>query len=178
MDEIAARAHISKTSLYREHPSKAALYAAVVRDWAAAGRDSTRPALERLVASEDVRQGLIELGETMRAGILSPAVLQMRRLVTSEAAAHPEVADAYLTESWDMNIERLADALRSLTQNGRLRALEPHLAAEQLTWLVIGAPLNAQLLSADTDRARSSVADAIDLFLAGYGMDGCSRAAS
>lgn len=168
MDEVARRAKVSKASLYREHPSKTALYAAVVNQWVTAGRDSMRPALERLVAAPDVRQGLVELAETMRAGILSPAVLQMRRLVTGEALTQPDVAAAYLEDSWHTNISKLADALHTLAEYGQLRIPNPHLAAEQLTWLIIGAPLNAQLLTNGRQSETAPVTEAVDLFMSGY----------
>ena len=168
MDEVAKRAKISKASLYRAHSSKSELYAAVVHQWAAAGSGAMRPALERLQGSEDIRQGLINLAETMHAGILSEPVLAMRRLVTSEADSHPDVAAMYLDESWNANIGNLADTLRRVTEQGTLDITDSHLAAEQFTWLVIGAPLNARLLGGrHTDG--TSVTDAVDLFLAQYG---------
>lgn len=170
MDEVAKRAKISKASLYREHSSKPALFAAVVRDWAHAGRDAMRPALARLGESGDVRAALVELGETMRAGILSTPVLEMRRLVTAEATAHPDVAERYLEESWNANIENLAAALQGISEQGRLQIEDSHAAAEQFTWLVIGAPLNAQLLGGAP--AGAYVSRAVELFLAGYGVDG------
>lgn len=166
MDEVARRARVSKASLYREHASKNALYAAVVRQWAALGRDAMRPALERLRGSADVRAGLVDLAETMRAGILSEPVLAMRRLVTAEAATSPEVAATYLQESWNRNIRDLADALAGIAASGWLVVEDPHVAAEQFTWLVIGAPLNARLLGGTSTDAQ--VAPAVDLFLAGY----------
>lgn len=169
MEEVATRARISKSSLYREHPSKAALYSAVVSDWVAAGRDSMRPALDLLITTGDPRRGLIDLATTMRQGILSPEVLQMRRLITSEAASHPDVAAAYLKQSWERNIESLGGALRVLAEDGRLQLSQPMLAAEQLTWLVIGAPLNAHLLTTESVTPTSSVEDAVELFLARYG---------
>ena len=143
MDEIAARARISKASLYREHPSKAALFSAVVSDWAAAGRDAMRPALAQLVAGTNISADLVDLARTIRAGVLSPEVLGMRRLVTSEAARHPAIAALYLAESWERNIDALADAFRALDRQGRLRIVDARLAADQFTWLTIGAPLNA-----------------------------------
>lgn len=170
MDEVAKRARISKASLYREHASKSALYAAVVRQWAAAGRDAMRPALERLQGSADLRDGLIELAGTMRAGILSEPVLAMRRLVTAEAATSPEVAATYLAESWERNIGDLAEALRAISEAGGLRVEDPAAAAEQFTWLVVGAPLNARLLGGGSDA--TPVARAVDLFLAGYAPQG------
>lgn len=166
MDEVARRARISKASLYREHASKSALYAAVVHHWTLAGRDAMRPALERLRASDDLRRGLVDLAETMRAGILSPPVVAMRRLVTAEAREQPEVAATYLEESWNTSIRRLAEALQALAGSGRLRIEDPAAAAEQFTWLVIGAPLNARMLGGDG--SATGVDAAVDLFLAGY----------
>jgi len=130
-----------------------------------------RPHLQRLESAEDTREGLIALAEIMRAGILSREVLRMRRLVTSEAERLPEVAAAYLEDSWERNIRALAETLRALADRGRLRVSDPHLAAEQLTWLVIGAPLNRRLLAGTDDDAgpAAPVATAVDLFLAGYG---------
>jgi hypothetical protein len=53
---------------------------------------------------------------------------------------------------------------------GHEGALEGH-AADQLTWLVIGSPLNRCLLTGTEGAAEDAapVADAVDLFLAGYG---------
>jgi len=170
MDEVARRARISKASLYREHTSKSALYAAVVRHWVSAGRNAMRPALELLRGSADVRAGLLGLAATMRAGILSPPVLAMRRLVTAEAAEQPAVARTYLEESWNANIRALAETLRAIAAEGRLRIDDPQAAAEQFTWLIIGAPLNARLLAAPDDAdADADDAGAVDLFLAAYG---------
>ncbi|MDN3239671.1 TetR/AcrR family transcriptional regulator [Glycomyces tritici] len=171
MDEVAARAQISKASLYREHQNKDALFAAVVHAWAGAGRDAMRPHLERLARCGDVREGLVELANLMRAGILSPAVLNMRRLVTSEARRLPEVAADYLEHSWERNISALAEALAALEDRGLLRLRDPLAAADQLTWLVIGSPLNRRLLTgSDTaDAPEAPVDDAVDLFLARYG---------
>ncbi|WP_217183891.1 TetR/AcrR family transcriptional regulator [Streptomyces sp. AC495_CC817] len=168
MDEVARRARVSKSSLYREHPSKDALYAAVVHHWALAGRDAMSGPLAALVSSSDVRAGLIELAETMRRGILSAPVLEMRRLVTSEAVSQPDVARSYLEESWNTNIRNLATAMRRLAADGRLRVSdsEADAAAEQFTWLVIGAPLNAQLLGGEG--SGPSASDAVDVFLARY----------
>ena len=169
MEEIARRARISKASLYREHGSKSALYAAVVENWAAAGRDAMRPALDELRGSGNVESGLIDLAETMRAGILSPPVMAMRMLVTAEATAQPDVAATYLEQSWCRNIRNLAAALDHLAAAGRLRIDDAHEAAEQFTWLVIGAPLNARMLGAE-DTETPSISGAVDLFLARYGV--------
>lgn len=130
MDQVARRARISKASLYREHASKSALYAAVVRQWARAGQDAMRPALKRMQQSADLRRGLVDLAETMRTGILSPPVMALRRLVTAEASDHPDVARMYLENSWNANIAHLAAALRAVDASGRLRLRDSHAAAD------------------------------------------------
>ncbi|MDP9028603.1 MAG: TetR/AcrR family transcriptional regulator [Actinomycetota bacterium] len=168
MDEVATRARISKASLYREHPSKTALYAAVVSDWADAGRDAMRPALDRLLAGSDTPADLADLGMTIREGVLSSTVLAMRRLVTSETRAHPEVARRYFSESWDRNIQDLSVAFEQLNEQRRLVLDDPRRAAEEFTWLIVGAPLNEALLTGAAAENAPTVDSAVRLFLSRY----------
>jgi TetR/AcrR family transcriptional repressor of mexJK operon len=170
MDEVAARARISKSSLYREHRSKSALYAAVVSDWAASGRDAMRPALDRLSDDSDVERGLTQLAEAMLRAMLSPVVVEMRRLVVNEAKSQPQVAGAYLKESWDRNIAGLAEALEGMHHRGRLSIDDARAAAEDFTWLVVGSPLNSALLGVQPNPAPDRPSRSVALFLARYGV--------
>jgi TetR/AcrR family transcriptional repressor of mexJK operon len=174
MDAVAARARISKASLYQAHPSKDALFAAVVRDWAARGRDAMRPHLDLFLGTDDTASALLTLARTMQAGILSADVLRMRRLVASEAGRFPEVAAGYVADSWDRNIANLGAALGELDRRGRLRTGDPATAAQQFTWLVVAAPLNDRTLRGDDTPPDRAALDAIahaavDTFLARYG---------
>jgi TetR/AcrR family transcriptional regulator, mexJK operon transcriptional repressor len=174
MDAVAAQARISKTSLYQAHPSKDALFAAVVRDWAARGRDAMRPHLDRFLATDDVRTGLLTLARVVQFGVLSPDVLRMRRLVASEAARFPDVAAGYLSDSWDRNIANLGAALAELARRGRIRCDEPGVAAHQFTWLVVAEPLNDRTLRGDdttppAGHLESIARAAVETFLARYG---------
>ena len=171
MDAVAAEARISKASLYQQHPGKDALYAAVVLDWAARGRDAMRPHLELLLAADDLPAGLLTLARTVQAAVLSPDVLRMRRLVAAEAARHPEVAARYAAESWDRNIAALSDALAELSRRGALRVDAPMVAAAQFTWLAVGPPLNDQTLREqlpDPPTLDTVAREAVDTFLARY----------
>jgi TetR/AcrR family transcriptional repressor of mexJK operon len=169
MAEVAAQAQISKASLYREHPSKDALYAAVVSGWAAAGRDAMRPALDKLIEGTDIGADLTAFARTLRSAVLSPEVLSMQRLVSSETVSNPTVAALYFTESWQRNIADLADAFRNLDDNQRLSIADPATAADQFTWLIVGAPLNQMLLTNGAQTpATGSIPAAIELFLAKY----------
>src|SRR3954451_2700071 len=142
MDAVAARAHVSKQSLYAAYPSKGDLYEAVVRDWVDLGYDALAPHTEALAQTDDVRAGLLALAGALQAGILSPPVLKMRTLIAAQADAFPHVAADYASRSWDRNISHLAQALRTLRDRGLLDLDDASVAAEQFVWLVIGAPLN------------------------------------
>ncbi|WP_166790698.1 TetR/AcrR family transcriptional regulator C-terminal domain-containing protein [Cryobacterium sp. MDB1-18-2] len=129
--------------------------------------------MAQLVDGKDISADLFDLAVTIRAGVLSPDVLGMRRLITSEAARHPAVAALYLADSWERNIDALADAFRALDRQGRLRIVDARVAADQSTWLTVGAALNALLLThiADHDTA-TTTASAVELFLSGYAVLG------
>jgi AcrR family transcriptional regulator len=148
MHEVARRAGVSKASLYSEHPSKDALFAAMVADWAVQGRGAMRPALEVLLAAGSVRDGLVTFARTMQAAVLDDGPLRMRRLVAAESPRFPDVAAQYVAASWDTNIDDLAGALAQLAARGELDLPNPRITAEHLTWMVVGGPLNAQTLGA------------------------------
>jgi len=174
MDAVAAAARISKQSLYAAYPSKDDLFAAVVRGWVDRGYDAMRPHSDALAAAADVRLGLKHLAAVMQAGILSPDVLAIRRLVAAEADRFPEVAADYVTRSWDRNVKQLARALATLDARGLLDVAEPDLAADQLVWLVVGGALNRLSLHVGgrppSGRQLSTVADeAVETFLRRYG---------
>jgi TetR/AcrR family transcriptional regulator, mexJK operon transcriptional repressor len=148
MDAVAAQAKISKQTLYAQYPSKDALYAAVVRDWVDQGHDALAPQARALLESDDLEAALRRFAGVLQAGILSEPVLKMRALVAAEADTHPVVASDYVRRSWDRNLSLLAGTLTKLTQQGRLTADHPDIAAEQFVWLVVGAPLNRLELTA------------------------------
>jgi AcrR family transcriptional regulator len=174
MDAVAEQAHISKQSLYRDYPSKDALYSAVVRDWVDRGYDAMRPHAAALAEARQAREGLLGLARVLQAGLLSLPVLQMRTLIAAEAQRFPDVAADYVTRSWTRNIRMLAEALSVLTARGLLCVDAPDLAAEQLTWLVIAAPLNRLTLQAGADpyaadELESLATQGVTTFLSRYG---------
>jgi len=180
MDAVAAGAHISKQSLYRDYASKDALYAAVVRDWVDRGYDAMRPHATALAHTDDPRTGLLRLARALQAGLLSPAVLQMRTLIAAQAPQFPDVAADYVTRSWTRNIRALAEALLVLADRGMLHLDDPDpapdLAAEQLTWLVVAAPLNRLTLQAGAhpwpdDELHAVAEQGVATFLSRYGAD-------
>lgn len=173
MDAIAARARVSKQSLYAAYPSKAALYAAVVHDWVDQGHDALAPEARLLAECTDVHDGLSRFVRVLQAGILSAPVLRMRELVAAEADAFPEVAADYVERSWRRNTARLARTLTQLQGRGMLQLPDAEMAAEQLIWLAIAAPMNEISLrgaghSYGHDRLERVATEAVSTFLSRY----------
>ena len=175
MGDIAQRAGVSKSSLYREHSSKDDLFTAVVTDWAEQGRGAMAPHLEALLAEPDIAQALTEFSTVLLAAVTAPPVVGMRRLIAAEADRFPDVAELYLRLSWQTNLHALANALAQLDQQGRLTVDDPATAAEQLVWMSVGAPLNAYTLgaagAADQDRD-VGIHHTVETFLARYATAG------
>ncbi len=146
---IAARAGISKSSLYREHESKSALFVAVIADWTNRGREAMRPHLLALADSTDVEHGLRQFATVLSSAILSPDVSAMRRLVAAEARRFPDTAARYLETSWQANIDALADTLATMTDRGLINADDSTTAADQLVWLTVGRDLNAATITGE-----------------------------
>lgn len=172
VNDIAARAGISKSSLYRDYESKHALFEAVVTDWTTRGRDSVRPHLEALAHTSDLDHALRDFATVLRAAILSPEVTAMRRLVAAESRRFPDVAALYLETSWQANIAALAATLSIMADRGLIDTDDPHTAAEQLVWLTVGPAMNATTITGqrqhdDTD-AQQQLEAAVHTFLARY----------
>jgi AcrR family transcriptional regulator len=177
MEAIARKARISKSSLYRDYPSKDRLYAAVVDDWVTRGRDAMRPHTEALTRARDIPAALRALARTLQEAILSSSVLRMRTLVTAEAERFPEVAADYVERSWQRNIASLGEAFTVLAERGEIHTPRPTVAAEQFTWLSVAAPLNRATLTANLVPSSpwelDSIAEqAVSTFLARYGESG------
>lgn len=174
MDAVAARARISKQTLYRQYPAKGALFAAVVRDWVDRGHDAMRPHTSALLEATDTREGLLRLARVLQAGVLSGPVLQMRTLVAAEADRFPEVAADYVTRSWERNQRLLGETLAVLAGRQQLTVEKSDVAAEQFTWLVLGAPLNRLTLQAgaqpyDDETLEIIATEAVATFLSRFG---------
>lgn len=171
MNDVAVKAGISKSSLYREHESKDALFVAVVADWTQRGRDSMRPFLDELRETPDIELGLQEFATVLLTALLSPEVADMRRLVAAEAKRFPHVAELYLQTSWHANIAALADTLSITAEQGRLAIDDAYIAAEQLVWLTVGPSLNALTIAGQHHDTQNSpcVRPAVRTFIAQYG---------
>jgi TetR/AcrR family transcriptional regulator, mexJK operon transcriptional repressor len=174
MDEIAAQAAVSKQTVYKNFSDKEQLFSDIVLG-AAARADEFIQALPRVLAgTDDLRAGLQALARQYLATVMQPRLLQLRRLIISEAGRFPDLARTYYRRVPERVMDALAAQLGELAGRGLLRVDDPHVAASHLAFLILGLPLDRamflgtghELSAAELDRRAD---DAVDVFLAAYG---------
>ena len=175
-DEVAARASVSKQTVYKHFADKQHLFAAVIIETTVGVAGQLAGiAASTLDGAQDVRKALRELADGWLRGMLQPDVLRLRRLVIAEAERFPEVGQAWFDRGFDRALLILGQSLQRLADRGLLRDLgDPTLAADQFAGLVLYRPVN-QVMFAGTDATPPAdtlgrIADAaVDVFLAAYG---------
>jgi TetR/AcrR family transcriptional regulator, mexJK operon transcriptional repressor len=175
-DEVAARASVSKQTLYKHFADKQHLFAEVILDTTVQVVDGLSNAVaSTLEDAEDVRKALRDLADGFLRGLLQPDVLRLRRLVIAEADRFPEVGRAWFDRGFDRTLVILGEAMRRLADRGLLHNLsDPTLAAYQFAGLVLYQPMN-QIMFAGPDALPPAdklnrIADsAVEMFLATYG---------
>jgi TetR/AcrR family transcriptional regulator, mexJK operon transcriptional repressor len=176
MDEVAARASVSKQTVYKQFQDKQHLFAEIILDTTVHVVDRlSNAAANTLQDAQDVRKALRDLADGLLRGLLQPDVLRLRRLVIAEADRFPEVGRAWFDQGFDRALVILGESMQRLADRGLLRNLgDPTLAAYQFAGLVMYQPMN-QVMFAGTDALPpddklNRIADsAVDVFLATYG---------
>ncbi len=133
VDDIAARAGVSKATLYNHFHEKRALFIATF-DAAAEGM---RAELEAVLAepSDDLEQTLQRVGERIISIFVSPAALALQRNISSELARFPELGPALYERGPCLTIELLERFVVGWAERGLLRLEDPHVAAVHLVML-------------------------------------------
>lgn len=135
MDTIAARAGVSKQTVYNHFHSKDGLFKATVADLTSA---LMAPLVVRERGGQPPERLLRQLAVDYLTLMLQPSSLALHRLVVAEATRFPElVAEIYAVGTGRM-LATLADYLEWETRNGRLQVYAPAVAAEQFVGLLTG----------------------------------------
>jgi TetR/AcrR family transcriptional repressor of mexJK operon len=169
MDEIAAKAAVSKATVYSHFGNKEALFEAIIRELC-----------QRLVTP-------LRLGDSERADpvatltafarsyvdvLLDPASLALHRLLVAEATRNPDLAAASYKGGGAQAVRALAEYLAEETAKGTLDVPQPQIAAEQLFGMLNGHLQVRALFHIETRPATDTldrfVATAVDAFLRAY----------
>ena len=174
MDELAARSQVSKQTVYKHFGSKEALFVELVTSMTDAASSTVHNEIPDAAAAADVPDYLRDYAERQLAVVMTPRLLQLRRLVIGEVSRFPELARALYERGPRRAMDSLAAAFARLDDRGLLRVPDPEAAASHFNWLVMGEPVNRAMLLGDAaipDEGwrRKHVQDAVDVFLAAYG---------
>ncbi len=127
MSRIAARAGVSKGTLYNYFGGKAELFAA----WVARECEELRHAFDTQDPDDAPSAALRAIGLRMLQLMMSNAGLTIFRMTVAEAFKFPELARAYYDTGPRMAVGFLADWLARQAAAGRLDVADPVFAAEQ-----------------------------------------------
>jgi TetR/AcrR family transcriptional repressor of mexJK operon len=173
MDDIAERSGVAKQTVYAHFGSKEALFVELVTSMTREAGDpvyADHPAIESL---EDLSRILEQMLGRQLDIVLTPRLLQLRRLVIGEVPRFPALARALAEHGPHRAVEAMAGLLAEVNDRGVIAVPNPREAAAQLNWLVMGEPLNDAMLLGDDAvptraKRRAHVRRAVATFLAAY----------
>lgn len=173
MDEIAELSEVSKQTIYKHFTSKEALFVEIVTTMTSSAGDMVhhelppldREALGAYLEDYACRQLLV---------VLTPRLMQLRRLVIGEVSRFPELARVLYERGPQRAMAALAAAFQQLGERGLLVVDNPAVVASNFNWLVMSGPLNQAMLLGDAAipteaELRKTAAEAVRVFLAAYG---------
>ncbi|RJF87356.1 TetR/AcrR family transcriptional regulator [Oleomonas cavernae] len=174
MDEVAARAAVSKQTVYKQFVGKEALFVEIVSSMTRVAGDKVQREISELGERDDPGKELLAYAERQLTVVLTPRLMQLRRLVIGEASRFPALGKALHEGGPARAIAGLASAFARWSARGLLRVDDAPRAAAQFNWLVMGEPVNRAMLLGDAAipgpaALRRQAADGVRVFLAAYG---------
>jgi TetR/AcrR family transcriptional regulator, mexJK operon transcriptional repressor len=169
IESVAARAGVSKRTIYDRFDGKAALFAAVVHRIIDAIRP---PPSVPLLAGASLPEILRRLGGLILQATLSPQAIALHRLVTGESSRFPELASAVENDGGQAEATALIAGLLSRElPKLKLSPQDQVFAAQQFIYMVVTLPqrraigFGTPMTAAELDAWAQKV---VILFLEGY----------
>ena len=182
MDDVAAKAAVSKPTVYKYFSDKERLFAEIVRATTGEIDDLVRLVIETIVGRTSVESDLIVLARHFITALMQPRILRLRRLVIANADRFPDVGRSWYEQGFERVLATLAISFQGLADRKLLHVDDPLLAANHFVGLLLWIPVNKAMFTGDHDSSpedleRSTVA-AVHAFLRGYGSTSRSVARS
>jgi len=179
LDQVARAAGITKGTIYLYYRSKEDLFLATLRAKSAevfgvlegAGQGG---------AGKDFRRQLTAFAERAYRAIGSPEALPLLQMVFAEAGRFPETAELFFREIILKNNRRLAAALEEGIAAGKIRPVDPLVAARCLIGMLLVFVLSQKLLGGERVLPLSEqrvLRTVTSIFLDGIARRGGKRAA-
>ncbi|HEY1323663.1 MAG TPA: TetR/AcrR family transcriptional regulator [Streptosporangiaceae bacterium] len=152
MDEVAARAAVSKQTVYKHFADKERLFAEIVLRAVDEIDDLFTESALTLHDTDNLDGDLRALGRQFVFWLMQPDVLRLRRLIISEANRFPELSRTWYERGFQRVISTLATALAHLAERGLLRVDDPVISASQFMGMILWIPVNRAMFCGDSER--------------------------
>ncbi|MFG3683293.1 TetR/AcrR family transcriptional regulator [Micromonospora chalcea] len=164
---VAAGAGVSKATLFKQFPTKAALFDAIVIDsWA-------RNEVADVPPAGDLAAGLTVLGRHYATLLSRPEMTDLFRIVIAELPRFPELARAHFSQGKLPYFETVRLYLVTEHEAGAADIADPELAATQFLGMISNYLLWPSLVLPDwtvtPDRTTAVVDEAVRTMVARYG---------
>ena len=171
MDDVAAKAGVSKPTIYKHFGDKDRLFSATIEAEIADAESNTQALINALPTTQDLARDLRRFARAHVADVMQPQLVRMRRRLIGEAERFPDLAATWFRNGPARGHSTLAAVFSKLADRGLLSIEDPLVAAEQFNWLAL-IPLNRAMFFIDPigSRELQQAADrAVDVFLSAYG---------
>ncbi len=177
MDTVAENAGVSKQTVYAHFGSKEALFIEVVEEMTGGAAREIGEDVEEVLDDRPVADYLIDVAVDQLTVVLTPRLMQLRRMVIGEVERFPALGRSLYVNGPIRSINRLTRAFEHYTRIGQLETPDPVVAATQFNWIVMGAPTNAAMFLGDEGipgeyALRAHAGESVRIFLCAYAQ-GC-----
>ena len=173
MDDVAAKAAVSKPTVYKYFSDKERLFGEIVRATTGEIDELVRLVIETMARQTSVESGLILLARRFITALMQPRILRLRRLVMANADRFPQVGRSWYEQGFERVLATLAISFQGLAERKLLHVDDPLLAANHFVGMLLWIPINRAMFtgnhSSSPDELERFAMAGVRAFLAGYG---------
>ena len=174
MDEIAAKASVSKQTIYKHFSDKDRLFTEIVLATTRQVDDVVGLVAQSLENTRDLDQDLGRLARTFLNVLMDEGLLQVRRLVIANADRMPKLGRDWYEQGFGRVLAMLAACFRKLAERKLLRIEDPFVAANHFSGMLLWIPVNEAMFTGNNRPRKKAELDrlaaaAARTFLAAYG---------